>query len=241
MAGASRSLGEDAEFAFIYGAGLHTWVWEELTPLLDGPTLTPTFPARDAEQSVRNDLRLKDYVEHISDQLMEWDVPAIVIVAHSIGGAICLDVVNELSDKVVGFVGLSAAVPPQGRSFLSCFSLRQQFTQRVLMRFAGTKPPDAVIRRSLCNGLSEAQSDRLVTEFTPESRRLYTDEVKAGVPNVPARYIKTMNDEAIAPPRQDRMIENLQTDDVVTVDAWHMAMLSHPSEIATALREFDLH
>lgn len=189
--------------------------------------------------SVRDELRLTDYVEHASEQIKGWDVPQIILVAYSVGGAICLDVASELPERVVGFIGLSAAIPTQEQSFLSCYPRRQQLVQRIIMRFAGTKPPDKVIRQSLCNGLSDAQSDRLVESFTPESRRLFTDTVEADIPEVPTFYLKTTADNEFPPSLQDRMIENLQTRDVIEIDAGHMAMLSRPREVATGLRKFD--
>ncbi len=107
------------------------------------------------------------------------------------------------------------------------------------MRLAGTKPPDEAIHKSLCNGLSDAQADRVVEQFRPESRRLYTDESSAEIPDVPSLYVKTMDDNELSRSMQDAMVATIQPDDVATIDAGHMPMLSHPDELAGLLNEFD--
>lgn len=229
---------DERGLVYVHGAGLNTWIWEELTPLVSSPQLTPTFPAREEEQTPSRDLRLRDYVEHVIQQIEQWGISEIVLVGHSIGGVVSLGVADELSDKVVGFVGISAAIPAEGGSFVSSYPFHQRIVQQAIMRFVGTKPPASVVRRSLCNDLAEEYADRLAEEFVPESRRLYTDRIKAQVPDVPTFYVKTTADNEISPSLQDRMIENLHAEDVVEIDAGHMPMLGCSQEVAGALERF---
>lgn len=137
----------------------------------------------------------------------------MTIVAHSIGGVVSLDVAKELPDRTSGFVGVSAAIPKPGGSFLSCYPVHQRLIRHVVMRLAGTKPPDGAIRKSLCNGLSDAQADRLVEEFQLESRRLYTDESSAEIPDVPTLYVKTATDNELSLAFQETMAANLRADE----------------------------
>ncbi len=66
-------------------------------------------------------LGLAGYVDHVRRQIDEWSVGQVTIVAYSIGGVVSLDVAKELPDRVAGFVGVSAAIPKPGGSFLSCY------------------------------------------------------------------------------------------------------------------------
>lgn len=223
----------------IHGAGLDTWIWNEITPALEGPHLPATFPARDGDREGTAGLGLRDYVEHVCRQIEEWPPMEIVLVAHSIGGVVGKEVAEILADRVVGFVGVCAAIPEPGGSFLSCYPPHQRLIQRAIMRVAGTSPPDAVIRKSLCNGLSEAQADRIVKQFRPESRKLYIDTSTAEIPDVQSLYVKTTHDNELSVSLQETMIDNLRPDGVATIDTGHVPMLSCPNQLAGLLNAFN--
>lgn len=224
----------------IHGAGLDTWIWDAVTPSLEGPHLPAAFPARDGDREETAGLGLREYVDHVCQQIEAWPPAEIVLVAHSIGGVVGKEVAEVLEDRVVGFVGVCATIPEPGGSFLSCYPPHQRLIQRAVMRVAGTSPPDAVIRKSLCNGLSEAQADRIVEQFRPESRKLYVDASTAEISDVPSLYVKTMADNELSLSLQEAMIENLQPDEVATIDAGHVPMLSHPDQLASVLNAFDV-
>lgn len=223
----------------IHGAGLDTWIWDAVTPALEVPHLPATFPARDGDREGTAGLGLRDYVDHVCQQIEGWPPTEIVLVAHSIGGVVGKEVAEVLADRVVGFVGVCAVIPELGGSFLSCYPPHQRLIQRAVMRVAGTKPPDAVIRKSLCNGLSEAQTDRIVERFRPESRKLYTDASTAEIPDVQSLYVKTMDDNELSLSLQEAMIDNLRPDEVATIDAGHVPMLSHPDQLAGLVNAFN--
>ena len=222
----------------VHGAGLDVWVWNDLLPLVEAPTLPAAFPARVAGQTVRDGLRLQDYTDTIIEQIDEWDVSRVILVGHSIGGAVCMEVASRLANRFVGFVGLSAAIPEPERSFLSYLPFHQRVVQRAMLRFAGTRPPKSLIRWSLCAELIDEQADRVVAEFAPESRYLFTDPRDGGIPEVQTRYIQTKMDRAVTPGLQTKMATALGTDDIVTLETGHLSMLSRPDELASALNEF---
>lgn len=223
---------------YIHGAGLDEWIWDDLATLQDTPHLSASFPGRDDGSGVPAGSTLQTYVDHVCEQIEEWPIERVIVVCHSVGGVVGLETVNRLPDTVVGFVGLCAAIPKPGASFLSCYPLHQRIVQRAVIRLVGTRPPDSVIRNSLCDGLSEEDTSRVITGFVPEARRLFTDERTAGAPDVPALYVETTNDRELPPSLQEDMIANLDADEVATVDSGHMPMLSNPRELADILREF---
>jgi pimeloyl-ACP methyl ester carboxylesterase len=107
-----------------------------------------------------------------------------------------------------------------------------------VLRFAGTRPPEGIIRRSLCAELTDEQADRVVAEFVPESRYLYTDPVEETIPDVRTRYVQTDTDKSVSSGQQAKMATALGTDDIVTLDTGHLPMLSRPDELASTLDEF---
>lgn len=225
-------------FVYIHGAGLDEWIWDDLAKLQDAPHLSASFPGRDDDSGVPEGSTLQAYVDHVCKQIEEWSIENVIVVSHSVGGIVGLEAINRFPDRTVGFVGLCAAIPEPGGSFLSCYPFHQRVVQRAIIRLVGTRPPDSVIRDSLCAGLSGAHTSRIITGFVPESRRLFTDECDAGVLDVPTLYVKTTNDGELSPSLQENMIANLDADEVTTIDSGHMPMLSKPGELADILREF---
>lgn len=94
----------------------------ELLSRVQAPTLSAAFPAREADQSVRDDLRLADYTEALTEQVEERDTSHVILVAHSIGGAVCMEVASRLENRLTGFVGLSAGIPEPGQAVSVVFS-----------------------------------------------------------------------------------------------------------------------
>jgi pimeloyl-ACP methyl ester carboxylesterase len=105
---APANSSEEVGFVLVHGAGFDVWIWEELVSRMQAPTLSAAFPARKADQSARDDLRLADYTEAVTEQVEEWEMSHVILVGHSIGGAVCMEVASRLANRLTGFVGLSA-------------------------------------------------------------------------------------------------------------------------------------
>ena len=88
----------------IHGAGLGNFIWDDLKPLIKNPVLTIEFPNREVGDKANNNLTFDDN---------------FVIVTHSIGGCIGLSLNDYFAEKVVGFIGISSAIPTNGKSFIS--------------------------------------------------------------------------------------------------------------------------
>lgn len=102
----------------------------------------------------------------------------MIIIAHSIGGLIGLRIAECFKDKIIGFVGIGSAIPKNGNSFVSCLSFPQKLIVPLIMKLAGTKPPKSAIKNGLCNDLNPSQAEKVVKNFTAESRCLYTKKSK---------------------------------------------------------------
>lgn len=225
-------------FVFIQGAGLDRSIWQPVTNGLEIPYLLVDFPARQLSGREHNRLSLRDYATSIGQQIAKWEVEKFVLVAHSLGGVLAMELAEKLGDRIVGAVAIGAAVPQPGQSFLSVLPVAKRLALHVLLRIAGTKPPEKAIRKGLCKELPEEQAAEIVQRFSSESVRLYTDRVEANLPEVPKLYIKLMKDEELSASLQDRMIVNFQPDLVETFHAGHLPMLTRPLELRNVLRAF---
>jgi pimeloyl-ACP methyl ester carboxylesterase len=218
---------------WIHGAGLQSKIWEKAAKQLNYPTLSVSFPIENRKQ-----MRLKDYSSYIQQRLNTWEVEKFVIVAHSIGGIIGLELASMFPDRLVGFVAVGAAIPREGESFLSLFPYAKRHMMRLLLHVFGTKPPETAIRKGLCNDLTRDQADEVVHSFVPESIYLYTDLLRVSVPNVEKLYVKLSDDQEFLPSFQDQMIGHLDPQRIESIDTGHLPMISNPQQFSLILHDF---
>jgi len=100
----------------------------------------------------------------------------------------------------------------------------------IMLRLFGTKPPKKLIEKELCNNLSPEQMEKVVNNFTPESRLLFTTKIRYKKPEEKMLYIKSTNDNSVPVFLQDKMINNLSIQRVETIVGGHLLMLSHPKQ-----------
>lgn len=227
----------DLGLVFIHGAGLGDWIWEEMSGVLGSPHVFADFPARDRGDQGRQALRLDDYADHVVEQVAGLPVERLVVVAHSLGGVVGLKVADQLGDRLAGFVGVGAAIPTDGGSFVSSLPAPKRWIVGTLMRVFGTKPPESAIRQGMCNDLSDEQTDLVVRRFVPESRAVYFGRTDVPLPSVPRSYVRLTEDHEFDQATQRAMAANLGTEDVREVSSGHLPMLSNPKELAELLNK----
>ena len=223
---------------FMYGAGLGRWIWDDLSQFIDIPYLFLDYPGREKNSKSNKDLTLDDYSNFISNQINNWDIEKIVIIAHSIGGVLALNTLNKIKSKLIGILAISASIPDIGGSFLSSFPPFNRVIMKCVYRLLGTKPPKAAIIQSLCNDIPIEQANKVVNGFTPESLSIYIQSIKYKLADVPKLYIKLTNDAAFGMQIQDKMIKNLMPQKVVEMNTGHLPMISKPNDLAKIINEF---
>src|SRR5690606_16087378 len=162
---------------FLHGAGLNASIWDGLIGEFNLPTLAIDFPGRKTKGKATPKLTFDDYINSTSDQIRSWNKSSFIIVAHSIGACVGLSVLNRFSHELKGFVALGAVIPKNGNSFVSSLPFPQRLVLPIILKLIGTKPPRKSIENELCNDLTGEQSLKIVHEFTPEIRALYTTKI----------------------------------------------------------------
>jgi len=234
----NKQLSEKIGFVFIYGAGLEGLVWRNVVEGFEHPCLLAEYPQRNGDYEARRGLSLGDYVAHMKRQVDQWGTQPIVIVAHSLGGVLALKLASLLTDRLAGIVAIGAAIPKSGGSFLSALPFPQRLLMPVMLRVAGTRPPESVIRKSLCNDLSPDQADTIVKGFIPEAVRVYTDRIEVPVPDVPKLYVNLNKDQGFSSALQKKMISNFAPHTIRSMDTGHLPMISDPKGLRSILEAF---
>ncbi|MEK5060016.1 alpha/beta hydrolase [Paenibacillus sp. FSL H7-0326] len=229
---------EKVGFVFINGAGLEGLVWSKVVEAFEHPFLLAEYPQRKGSVESRNGLTLENYVTEMKKQVDGWGPHKIVIVAHSLGGALALKLASLLTDRLAGIVAVGAVIPKRGGSFLSALPFPQRVIMSIMLRTIGTKPPESIIQSGLCNDLPADQAAIIVRGFIPESRRVYSDRVNVPVPSVPKLFVKLTKDKELSSSLQDKMISNFAPQAVRSLDTGHLPMISNPEGLRSILVEF---
>jgi len=110
---------------------------------------------------------------------------------------------------------------------------------KFIFKIAGTKPPESMIRNSLCSGVGADQTNKIVNDFMPEAVRLYTDTTSsAPLPTRPMLYIKTLADKNLPSHLQAKIAESLIDAKITAINSGHLPMISHSSETASYISDF---
>ncbi|HKX23839.1 MAG TPA: alpha/beta hydrolase, partial [Candidatus Saccharimonadales bacterium] len=101
------------------GAGIGSWAWQEVTQSLKFPAVAVDYPKENAQAG------MDEYVAAALKQAETLQTQKIVVVGHSLSGAIGLKVAEELGERLAGFVAVAAAIPKNGGSFVSSLPFPQ--------------------------------------------------------------------------------------------------------------------
>lgn len=209
---------------FLSGAGLPAWIWYGVAERLDGESRVAARPSGDAD--------LAAYVDAALGTADGWD--RFHLVAHSAGGVVGSALLAEAPERVSGFLAVAALVPDEGQSFLGALPFPQRTILSVVMRALGTRPPAKEIREGLCRGIPAELADRIVTEFEPESQRLYRDPVPPRAYPAHSAYLLTEDDTQFTPALQEQYAARLGGA-VRRIPTAHLPMIEAPDAVAGAV------
>ena len=213
---------------FISGAGLPTWIWDDVrSALRDDVDTAVAIRPQGAHAS------LADYADAAA-AAVPWSTFAVA--AHSSGGAVASELISRHPRRVTGILGISAIVPPVGRSIIGTMPFPSRFVLSAVLRLVGTKPPARVIRTGLASGLPEATAERIVTDFDPEPVRLYRDPTSPRDLPETRGYLATTEDNEVTPAIQRASADALQATWVDELATGHLPMLQDPVHVSQAVR-----
>ena len=221
----------------LHGAGLGRWIWDSVIPELAAPAQAVDLPGR-GDGTSPGDVTLKQCIDLVHDKARALTTRSI-LVGHSISGEVALGVAAAHPKKVAAVILVGGVAPESGKSFMSLMPLPQRLFLHVLLKRAraGIKLPDSLARKQYCNDLDEATTSMVLSRLTPEAPRLYLDKLEWSAldERVPRFYIKLLDDTAVPPKQQDRIIRRIRASKVESLKTGHLPMLARPSELAAAL------
>jgi pimeloyl-ACP methyl ester carboxylesterase len=205
-------------------------------------TLAVDLPGRGAKPGNLATATIGEWVNSVVTDIEEAGLGDIVIVGHSMAGVTVPGVVAKLgSARVREMILATAFVPPQGNAIVDTLGgPLAWFARRGARSGKPTTVPQFAARYAFCNGMTPEQRRFTLSRLYRESARIVAETVdRSGLPaDVPRTWIMTTRDRALSVASQQKSIEALggvQT--VISVDACHDLMISHPDRLAQILIE----
>jgi pimeloyl-ACP methyl ester carboxylesterase len=183
-----------------------------------------------------------EWVDSVVADIEAAGLGDVVIVGHSMAGVTVPGVVAKLGSSRVREMILAAAfVPPQGLAIADTLGgPLAVFTRRAARIGRPMKIPAPAARWAFCNGMTREQRRLTMSKLHAESARIPGEPVdRSGLPDeVPRTWILTTRDRALSIKSQHASIAALGgVQDVISVDACHEVMFSHPERLAQILVE----
>lgn len=214
-------------YVLLSGAGLGSWIWESLRGEL------PHSVAYEADAEAPS---LSARVEGLEAWIRQRFDQPVVLVAHSAGSLLALELVGRAPELVEATVYLGSYLPTPGQSFVACLPLLPRLLLPLVLRLAGTLPPEADLRASLCPGLTPTDEARIVAEHRREHVSLFLDRLVRPAHPEKRLYVVLTEDKAVPPAWQRRQVRHWSPAEVTTLASGHLPMLTQAAVLAKVLR-----
>jgi pimeloyl-ACP methyl ester carboxylesterase len=226
-------MSNETTVLFLHGAGTGAWVWEQVMNELPVPAIALDVPGRRVGATPDN------CADMLVAELDQRGIGSVILVMHSLAGALAPGLVARLGARVKRCVFVAAVIPPSEGSFVDALGFVNRLILRILFKLnpKGITPSPAMLRAELCSDLSPQDSERLISRYAPEMPGLYLTPVGKFSPLPNATYIKLLKDQSVSPAQQETMLTRLDQPVVRELETGHMAMLAAPTELANLIME----
>ncbi|OCA77383.1 hydrolase [Chryseobacterium artocarpi] len=189
-------------------------------------------------RSVQNPLTsLQDDIDKTKD-LIDAQEGKVLLVGHSYGGAVISGAGNH--DKVVGLVYIAAFAPDAGDSLGSLLGRRESTGGASIYPdnkgFLWIKYDE--FKSAFCQDLDDEKALVMALSQKPIHGQCFGDV--AGEPAWkirPSWYQISSNDRMIPAETEKEMAERLEPKKIITLDAGHASLASHPEEVTQLILE----
>ena len=212
---------------FLSGAGLPTWIWDEVRSGITDPSVVAPRPATGSGT-------VADYARAALDAAPEG---SFGVVAHSAGGVVATELASLAAGRVAAVLGVAAVIPAPGASFASSLPFPNKILLPLILRVAGTRPPESVIRKGLAAGLDEESVQRLIADLEPEPLKYFTTRTtgREAMHAVPLKkYVVTNDDAELTASMQRGYAGQLGASGVTEIASAHLPMITNSAEVIAA-------
>lgn len=230
----------------VHGGGFAASCWDLVVPYLRSPVHAVDLPGRRTRPADLDSVGIANFVDAVQEEIESHHLDQVVLVGHSLAGITLAGVAQRIPERLRHLVFLSAAVPPNGHGVgevLGSFSPAAAEVAARLGQDAVSQDGSVhteLARAMFCCNMDPGQRQFTLERLSPEATGVLAEPVDlAGLTHpIPRTYIRLLQDSCIELAAQDAMINNLGGSATIDLDAGHMAMVTHPIQLANILNSF---
>jgi pimeloyl-ACP methyl ester carboxylesterase len=228
-------------YVFIHGAWHGGWCWDKVVPLLKmkgHKVEAPDLPGHGRDKTPISEISLQVYVDRVC-QILDAQSEPVILVGHSLGGAVITQTAEYRPEKIKTLVYLAAFLLQNGEFLLQVSEgdtealvvpnlIMAEDQSYVMIR-------DEAIKEAFYGDCSDQDVARAKSLLVPQqavapfTTPVKTTEEKFGT--VRRVYISCLRDKAITPICQEKMYKALLCEKVISMDTSHSPFFSAPEEL----------
>jgi pimeloyl-ACP methyl ester carboxylesterase len=230
----------------VHGAWHGAWCWYKLIPLLEQAghrVLALDLPSHGIDKTPAADVTMQSYVDRLC-RLIDTCAEQVVLVGHSLGGAVITETAEARPEKITKLVYLAAFLAPNGRALLR---YAQQDDRSLLLPHLvfSADQRTMTLKLEMIQAVFYADCDasdvalaRLL--LTPQSAAVLATPIRSSAAKwgrVPRHYIECTDDRAVSVGAQRAMYAELPCQRVLSLATSHSPFFSAPRALADRLQE----
>jgi len=237
-----------SNYILVHGAWGGAWEFADLVNLLstEGNKVTALdLPGHGDNKQPLANVTMAAYVKTVVEAV-KAQKEKVILVGHSLAGAIIAQVAEEISEKIDRLVFVAAILPANGETPLGLMQSDAQGQLLPNVIFSEDQSygevTEETVRTILLNDIKDQEHlDNLVPHFLfkqstePFMAEAQLTEEKFG--SVHKVYIRAGVDKVLTPALQDKMIKSWAVDKVFTLESGHFPLNSIPDELVKVIRK----
>jgi pimeloyl-ACP methyl ester carboxylesterase len=232
-----------ATFVLVHGAFHGAWCWYKVVARLEAKghtVVAPDLPGHGRNRIPGPPVSLEIYVDFLADLLRAQPEP-VILVGHSMGGAVITGAGEAVPEKLSKAVYLAAVMPRSGDSMVAGAPARPEGRLPIFVRVdeAHTRIEDAAVGPLFYHDCSAEDVALARLCLTPQSMQpmispiVWTPERLGAVRKL---YIGCLQDRVVGDiDHQRKLAQNMPGTDFVTLDASHSPFFSMPDQLVDVL------
>jgi pimeloyl-ACP methyl ester carboxylesterase len=227
------------KFILVHGAWHGPWCWDKVTAFLEDRGDTVFAPELPLSES------LSAYVEVVTNAVKSADAP-VVLVGHSMAGAVVSLVAEAVPDLIERLVFLAAFAPQDGESIndKARLSLASALRDNMDVNSEGlVTVKEDVIASAFYHDCEKADIDAAIPRLRLQNPAVFAERLKLSAENygrVPKHYIECIEDQAIHVSLQRQMAEAAGCTLINTLRTSHSPFFSTPAALAALLAQIGI-
>jgi pimeloyl-ACP methyl ester carboxylesterase len=234
-------------FVLVHGGGFAGSCWDPLIPLLDGPAYAVDLPGRGDRPGDLATVTIAQFVSAVCDVITDNDLTEVVLVGHSMAGLTLPGVAERVPSRLRRLVFVSCTVPTHGTSLAEVLAdlspavggLAEHIGDDGLVVDGRGVLHSVVAGEMFCNDMDELLTAFTLERMVPEALGVLGEpcDLTGLRQPIPRTYVRLTQDASVGVDAQNQMIATIGSAEVADLESGHMAMISHPRELAALLND----